>query len=497
VRTILHGAGLPFSHWPYAFDHALMLHNFMPRGPKGVHAVRTGGPKPNIKDIRTVVCRVIVRPPGPGPRKLENHPNTGIFLGYAATRSQARYLDSVTGKIKLSDHVRFDEGMCDDDTPSPNARQLRAALVHSLPRDKVDVLMPTELDLVAIRSPFTELVTVSMQVSCDDDTLGFECDVCEARSRVFIANIQYNSTAAKIRDWRRKFKGAYIVEIDNPPVFTKDEATQLLCVVSDMAHRKTKPTFNVVLAPDHPPLKAKINDGIPRLQMDQFCTAISALCEIWEGRKMRDDEIPHDGELLYAINVVNIAPQPVTKWTRYQLKPLSCWPEWYGAEKVHLDQMWDASMFGKSQARPANFVVIRSVWTYTVKHDGHKKSRTCCDGSILRSPTLKYAQQCYSACISQTGMKILFDCLVIRDWVERGADATNAYAQTDILSDKPQYIAVDRQMVDWWWDTYNERIAADMVMQIIKALQGHPRAGQVWGEKVENDIKAGIHLFEA
>jgi hypothetical protein len=71
-----------------------------------------------------------------------------------------------------------------------------------------------------------------------------------------------------------------------------------------------------------------------------------------------------------------------------------------------------------------------------------------------------------------------------------GADATNAYAQTDIPSDEMQYIAVDRQMVDWWWDMYNERITTDMVMQILKALQGNPRAGQLWGENVEKDLTA-------
>lgn len=491
LRTMLHGAGLPFSYWPYAFDHAIMLHNIMPHGPKGVPVVRAGGPKPNIKDIRTFGCHVIARPPGPRPSKLENHANQGTFLGYAATRSQARYLDAATGKTKLSAHIRYDEGMCDGDSPSPNARQLRAALGHSLPQEEVEIPLPTELDLVAMRSPFTELITVSLKVCCDHVTLGFVLGVCSARSRVFIVDILPNSSAGKIRDWRRKYKGGYIVEMDHKPVFTQDDATRILGVIRREAHTKTDPTFTLVIAPDHPPLKAKVTDGIPRLQMDQFRTAISALYELGEGQKLHADDIPCDGELSHAINSVT-EPDilPGTKWTRRQLKPLGSWPEWYGAEKVQLDQMRDAKMFGRPQKRPPNAVVLRSVWTYTVKHDGRKKARTCCDGSILRSPTLKYAQQCYSACISQTGMKLFFACLAIRNWIALGADATNAYAQTDIPSDDPQYIAVDRQMVDWWWDTYKERITTDMVMQILKALQGHPRAGQLWGEKVEKDLTA-------
>jgi hypothetical protein len=98
---------------------------------------------------------------------------------------------------------------------------------------------------------------------------------------------------------------------------------------------------------------------------------------------------------------------------------------------------------------------------------------------------LKYAQQCYLTCISQTGMKIFFAYLAIMGWVALGADAINAYTQTDTPEDEPRYIAVDQQMVDWWWDKFSERINIGMVMQILKALQGHPRSGQLWGEKVE------------
>jgi hypothetical protein len=81
-------------------------------------------------------------------------------------------------------------------------------------------------------------------------------------------------------------------------------------------------------------------------------------------------------------------------------------------------------------------------------------------------------------------MKIFFAYLSIMGWVALGADAINAYAQTDIPDDEPQYIAVDQQMVDWWWDKFSERITIGMVMQILKALQVHPRAGQLWDDKV-------------
>jgi hypothetical protein len=43
-------------------------------------------------------------------------------------------------------------------------------------------------------------------------------------------------------------------------------------------------------------------------------------------------------------------------------------------------------------------------------------------------------------------------------------------------------------MVDWWWDKFSERITIGMVMQILKAPQGYPRDGQLWGDKVEDHL---------
>jgi hypothetical protein len=76
-------------------------------------------------------------------------------------------------------------------------------------------------------------------------------------------------------------------------------------------------------------------------------------------------------------------------------------------------------------------------------------------------------------------MKILFAYLAIMVWISLGADAVNAYAQ-------------NQKMVDWWWDTFQERISVGMVMKILKALQGHPCSSQLWGDKVEGRLSGLI-----
>jgi hypothetical protein len=280
LRTMLYGAGLPFKFCPYAFHHYIMLHNVMPHGDRGVPVIRAGGPIPYLGDLRTFGCRVVVRPPGPRPSKLETHANVGNFLGYTATRTQAHYFDTATKKVKTSAHVRYDEGMCDSADPSSNARQLCAALGRPLPAESIDATMPKELDLVAMSSPFTDLVTLSLKVTCDDPCLGFVFGVCAARSRAFIVDIKCDSTASRIKDWRRKYWGAYIVEIDKKPVFSADDASQHLCAIRDDAPHRAAPMFTIVLAPDVPPTKVNPDTGIPHLQMAQIRTAISALYEL-------------------------------------------------------------------------------------------------------------------------------------------------------------------------------------------------------------------------
>jgi hypothetical protein len=219
--------------------------------------------------------------------------------------------------------------------------------------------MPTDLDLVSMSPTFTELATLSLKIRCKNPSLGLVFGVCAALSRDFIADIERYSTASKIKDWRGKYHGAYIVDVDKHPVFTSEDFTRLLFYVRNSAPHSAEPSFTVVLEPDTPPSKVAPDTGIPHLQMAQFFIAISALYEIGEGKNIPDDALDGDDVLSTAIKILPDGEvKPGTKWTCLQLKPLASLPERCGAEKEQLDQMHIANIFGPTRVRPTNAVVI-------------------------------------------------------------------------------------------------------------------------------------------
>ncbi len=129
LRTMLHGANLPYKLWPWAFNHILRVHSYIPHGSQETtpHGAM-GNSRSNLSKLKTFGCRVYVKSPGRHQHKLDwDNVFTGIFLGYTSTLSQIYYLDLRTKRIKTAIHCKFDEGMNDlpDSELTPNARHLR------------------------------------------------------------------------------------------------------------------------------------------------------------------------------------------------------------------------------------------------------------------------------------------------------------------------------------------------------------------------------------
>jgi hypothetical protein len=62
-----------------------------------------------LKRLRVFGSRICVKRTGHRRAKLDKHSFTGIFIGYAATDANVRYIDMESGLVKTSHHAVFDE----------------------------------------------------------------------------------------------------------------------------------------------------------------------------------------------------------------------------------------------------------------------------------------------------------------------------------------------------------------------------------------------------
>ena len=151
-----------------------------------------------------------------------------------------------------------------------------------------------------------------------------------------------------------------------------------------------------------------------------------------------------------------------------------------------LDQYASVNMYAIPVHRrtlPRAAIILRSLWAYTIKADGRKKSRNVTDGSyILRTKCLRDALgPTFAASMTQAEFRIFICIATYLNYIIWGADATNAFA----YSPPPKgevYMAVDQQYVEWYHHTYPDhaRINLDYVMRVQHALQGHPESGHLW-----------------
>ena len=114
---------------------------------------------------------------------------------------------------------------------------------------------------------------------------------------------------------------------------------------------------------------------------------------------------------------------------------------------------------------PRDAIVLRQHWNYTIKGDGTRKARNCCDGSPWAAPQLKLANT-YSSCIKQPCMRLFFALCAHKGYTSLKVDATNAYANSP-PPHQPTFVAIDDRYAGWnlarhgivflvaWYSQYN------------------------------------------
>ena len=96
----------------------------------------------------------------------------------------------------------------------------------------------------------------------------------------------------------------------------------------------------------------------------------------------------------------------------------------------------------------------------------------------------------YAAALEQTGSRIFGAATALNNFISIGADAANAFAEAPAPV-APLYVCVDEPFREWYAHGFPQRppIPRGHVMQVKKALQGHPESARLWAILIDNIIR--------
>ena len=536
VRALLIGANLDIKFWPYAFKHYLRIKNavFPGRHMNTSPIEAADGSPDDFTHFRTFGCRVWVRDSKRRPAKFRTNSKKGIFLGYMpGTTKNIIWYDEETHKIKMATHARFDEGMNDmpQEKIPPNVQHLLRSEEGKRFPDEDAETMAAEFHL--FNSPFSHTLPKTLKVQCDDATYGLRIADDELRNRAFVQSVKDNSSARKMfstmKAANNAIKGAYIVSVDNQPVFTKADVLTALRLLRD-ANRKTvafefaperrlyarakakvldehsyfDPEYShaavapITLAPlpDEPTGDNADWNFIDIPDGDQNTLPSISIADLRSIASVRypdldfsEDSIPTEVVEL-AINAIRSdattpEEQALGHFTRRKLRKLDTWDEWLAGERKQLDQFHTQQLYGKPVARPPDAIVLRPHWQYHIKRDGTRRSRNCCDGSPRAAPILHGLITTYSSCVEQPIQRMFFSLAAQLNYRVYAGDAKDAYAHSP-PPDIPTFVSIDDQYAEWYEWKFGQKLDRSMVLPVLHALQGHPESGRLWERHINS-----------
>jgi hypothetical protein len=304
LQVMLRGANLENEFWPFDFNYSLQISNVLPHGDLGVPFERFTGQRASVNKYSTFRCLVIVKPPDKRNGKLEVNFRRGFFLGFTGTLSQIYYWDLASQRVKRAYTVKYDEFSTVMERPSPNSRHLCDAIDDKeLPVDTQETSAPAAFDLASRASPFIRLKELELQIRCEHLTFGIEDVDCADLTRAYISDRTPHNTGAALRVWCRNYDGAYIVELDEHPVFNSADFAHACTLVRAalLAHAKT--TLKLTLAPERKE-PVRYPGCSPHIHIDQLHPVILTLFEMQEGRSITLDEMPDYEDIVDVIRAV-------------------------------------------------------------------------------------------------------------------------------------------------------------------------------------------------
>ena len=126
------------------------------------------------------------------------------------------------------------------------------------------------------------------------------------------------------------------------------------------------------------------------------------------------------------------AEQAIGRFTRRKLCSLSTGKQWRCGEHKQLDHFHDLKMHGEPIRKPPGAIVLHPHWQYSIKQDGTRCSRNCCDGSPQSAPLLHGIASTCSSCVEQPALCLFFALAACKNYQVYGGGAQDAHAHSPL-----------------------------------------------------------------
>jgi hypothetical protein len=172
--------------------------------------------------------------------------------------------------------------------------------------------------------------------------------------------------------------------------------------------------------------------------------------------------------------------------------------KWVEAEFSQLDKHNSYGMYGKPLSRspvPSSGTVVRPIWNYSQKGCGTFKARTCMNGKQLVRMGHTF-EHTYAACMEQHCFHLFIAFTAQLGFLIEDGDVVNAYTHVD--AEGPTiYLSVDDVFQAWYLERYHLELPLGSCAPLLKAMQGHPEAGNWWSKHFDATCAAPLHLKPA
>jgi hypothetical protein len=324
--------------------------------------------------------------------------------------------------------------------------------------------------------------------------------------KINIITCKPGTPAAKIKNWRSRLKNSTLLKIDDVFVTTIADVTKYFQSLPPNKEVTITVGLNEKVAMNE-------SKGIPMMYYDQLNAVATHLENIKSGdveKRINEKEcrMHETNPIRQAINTLETTKNDViakltgilpkskvhtTKLTRKKLKGRKDWDKWKLSEWKQLDQYYGQETFGEPCELPPGANVLNLLWYYNIKTDGRLKARMVCNGKPSNKNTAIFGYT-YAKSLDHVGSRIFWAAAASKNFVVRGADASNAFAEADAPK-IPLYVRVNEQYREWWTEKMKRPpIPAGYVIQVHKALQGHPEAPRAWATLIDSILRTKLHF---